>query len=1036
MLFNWAAFTSFMSGSTVATAINTGTVIGAVFSVVGFLDKLQKSRREDSDYENLLWNAFFESANATFSKMVAECSVLDWANLRVHQDKLEEVEITHGDKPPFIQIAYDKDKLLTYYSKYFSEMRAVLIQKRIVYREYVDGLFDGIEWKAFQDWRCNFSLLCEGDSLLKEWLNQNRLLDTVSVANGADNHLLQRKITGEYWAQTITFGEGTVPFPARPDNLGPEARERWWAELKQQLDIGPLFLIGPGGMGKSAFLAYLYQTIAEQSPECPFGGAFLLSLDTLLSNAGVKMDPDATPFSNPNKSLLLSRIASKVEGSSCKDWRTVLKWGTVETLNKPVLLLLDGLNEMRSRKRNRGDVYQHIVNEIAALANREEFQNTRLIVTTRIETTGSKTNVECQEQLNDLPMGKYAGGANFRTCILSGISQDLPESDSLSEEMRELLRRPMYYKHFQNRPVPATRYSALKDMYGMLSEQSVENIATNASNRKQQRKCVFEVLLPVIAYHIWVGEEDALNNSYSELVKGCTLRLIAKRFNYSSTNDALKFARTVCTEVGELLEQQEQLLIIEDSQYIFSHQDYRDYLVAEYFLQRLDYLRPAQRKFMLGNADIKIWVDSLRLNTYSRDILKLIYQALSFEANYVGYFSIDRELNYRDLTPACILWYTTAYQLSDLKRLTGIAYQGDLQEDTLAVLKPLVYYALKEAAHAGTPRCHKVLQELSSKLKFHLTEVLMKACELYRNKGEFVTALKITKAAKYVYNNRPRMMSSVINHNEAMIQLYDFMKSEHTKDLSSALKTLQKCAEGTTIIFPYRFSCTIYALLLVSPHPRLKKESAYETFVAALSEEKPLPVRAFWAYYDAIFDKRKQGEDWQPRLYSLRQFLFLLAENKVEAVLSPDFKLDAIEDLANEEATENLSIRVPVSKSPLPTIDSLRLIGAFLKEIDGFDEGWMHYFNGLISYHIDADREKARSEFNLACESSKHKDIRAALWLAYLDGNQEQLHQIYRSEREKANRAGENANMKINSYHVGEYYERDIGRLYNALCTL
>lgn len=1026
MLFDLPVFLAYIS----AVASNVGAIGDATHAVASVLDDRKKSGREDSDYNDLLWNTFIESANKTFRDRVESLSLLNSFKLRSQQNRLKNIVATRGYKPPFTQILYDHEKLFANYSKYFSEMRVVLLQEQIVSPEYLDGLFEDIEKEALKNWFPKFRWLCAEDRLLKEWLNQKHLL----LANGADEHLLRRRITGEYWKQTITFSEGDPPLDGRPDNLNPKAWKSWWTQLKRQLDMGPLFLTGPGGIGKSAFLADLYQAIEEQPLECPFGCVFLLSLDSLFSNVEVKMDSDAAPFSNPNKSLLLSRIASKVEGSSCRNWRAVLKWGTTEKLDKPVLLLLDGLNEMRSRKNDKGDVYQHIVTEITALANRKEFRNTRLIITTRIETTGSKADIECREQLNDLPIEDYAGGASFQTCILSGISQDLPESSSLNEEMRELLRRPMYYKHFQNHPVPATRYGALKDMYGMLSKQSVENIAINDSNRKQQRKCIFEVLLPVIAYHIWIGEKNALSNSDKELMEGCTLWLIANRFNFSNKNDVLKFVRTVCAKAGELLKQQEQLLIIEGNQYIFSHQDYRDYLVAEYFLQRLEYLRPVQGKYMTDDVDIKIWIDSLRLNTYSRDILKLVYQALPFETGYLGYFSIGRELSYKDITPACILWHTIAYQLSDLKRVTGIAYQGDLQNDTLVILKPLVCYALKEAALTGPRRHREVLPELSSKLKFHLTEVLMKACELYRNNKEFETALKITKAAKYAYKNHPRIMSSVINHNEAMIQLYDFMETGNTKNLSTALKTLRKCAEGTTTNPPYRFSCTIYALMLISPHPKLRETSAYKSFKAMLSKEKPLPVRAFWAYYDAIFDERKHGEDWQPRLYSLRQFLFLLAENKVEAILASGFEPSAIEDLVNEEAADNLEIRVPTPESPFPTVDSLRLIRSFLKKIEGFNEGWMHYFNGLISYYIDKDKEKAHSEFNLACERSNFKDTRAALWLAYLNGDRMQLDQVFEEGREKARQTSENT--KINSYHADAYYERDIESLYNALCSL
>lgn len=954
-----------------------------------------KSIREDSDYNDLLWNAFIESANEAFQIRAEEHSLLDRFK-RVCQNQIDETAITYKDELPFIQIVHNQGQLLDIYSDYFSEMKVALTQREMFSVDHLDDLFKNIEVEAFCNWRHIFCSMCASDSLLKEWLNQKQLMGVISVTSGADRHLLLRQVKGECWAQTFSFNNSTDLFPARPDDSDPVAQEKWWMKLSQQLDVGPIFLIGPGGIGKSAFLAYLYQTIEQQPRKCPFGGVFLLSLDTLLSGNKIEIDSDGAPFSNPDNSILLSHIANRAGGdNTCEDWRTMLKWGTLRTANKPILLLLDGLNEMRSRKLTRENVYQHIVNEIAALSNRKEFRNTRLIITSRIEATGNKATSESQEQLNDLPTEEYDGEVNFQICTLNGISLNLPESGSLSKEMRELLRRPMYYKHFLNRTAPSTRYDALKDMYQVLSEQSIGNLGTCDLSRKRRRKCVFEILLPVIAYHFWADRDSskkALRRSYKEFVEKCTLLLIADQFTCSNVSEAVNFARAVCKEADNLLKQQEQILTLSNGQYIFRHQDYRDYLVAEYFLQRLNYLQPASNGCELDD-----------------DV---------------------------DLTPACILWYTIAYQLSDLKGLTGVTYEGNLQEDTLSVLKPLVDYALEETVHVGVRHRHvnnKILPTLSSKLKFHLTEVLMKACELYRNKGNYSRALEITKAAMCVYNNHPRTMASVINHNIAMVHLYTFMASGDAQELSNSLRTLRKCAEGSLTIPPYRYSCNVFALMLVSPHPKLKAQPAYEKFVTALSKETPLPIRAFWAYYDAIFDERKQGEDWQLRLYSLRQLLFLLAENKVKAVLGADFDLVTIENLANM-AYDNIT--VPDPESPLPTADSLRLIRTLLKKFERFDEGWIHYLNGLICFYIDKNLEKAHHEFNLAYKSSDQKDLRSALWLAYLNRNRQKLHRIYKVGLENKKHGIENANMKITSYHVGEYYERDIGRLYRALCTL
>lgn len=1036
MLFDLAAFIVFMSGPAITAVGSTIALGGTGHSVVKWLEKLRESGRKDSDYNDLLWDAFIKSADETFKEKVLKCSLLDRLNLGLHQVQIEGFGTASENRQPFIQIVHNRDQLLSCYSRYFAEMREVLEREKILSSEHLRSVFHNIEVEAFQNWRQKFCSMCANDSLLKEWLNQKQLLGTVSLASGVDDHLLRQQIRGDYWTQTITFGKISESVFARPNGSDPEDQENWWNELSRKLDAGPLFLSGPGGIGKSAFLVYLYQTIIKQPKGCPFGGVFLLSLDTMISGDQVEIEPDEAPFYTPDKSPLLTHLAKRVgDGSTCENWRTMLKWGTPETADKPILLLLDGLNEMRSRKLTKGDMYQHIISEIAALANRSTFRNVRLIVTSRIEFSDSKADRECQEQLNDLPMEEYAGGAVFQLCTLSGITVNLPKNISLSDEMQELLRRPMYYKHFHNRSAPSTQYAALKDMYQTLSEQSIGNIATDFLYRKRLRKCVFEILLPIIAYHCWINRDSskkALSKSYKEFVERCTLVLIADRFEFPTANHAVDFAKAVCREANDLLKQQEQILTVDNGQYIFYHQDYRDYLVAEYFIQRLTYLRGNHE--LDSYIDISTWVESLRLNMYGQDILKLIYQAIPFQTNYVGYFSGEQNLSSEDITPACILWYTVIYQLSDLKSLVGAAYAGDLQEDTLFLLRPLVDYVLEETALANISRrqnCDGVLPTLSYKLKFHLTEVLMKACELYRYKKDYSQVINITRAAKYVYKNHPQTMASAINHNIAMAHLYNFMESGDKKNLYTALKMLYKCAKGTVSVPPYRFSCNVFALLLVSPHPKLEKEQAYKKFVRTLPKDKASWAHALWAYYDAIFDVRKEGEDWLLRLYSVRQFLFLLAENKVEAILRCGFNSNTLQNLAQQEALGNISFCKPSSGHPIPTTGNLHLIKAFLKKISRFERSWIHYLNGLVCYFVDVDTKKARLEFKQACD----EDARAALWLAYLDRDRKRLRQIYETEQANAEKKSRKADTKVNSYHAGRYFERDFGGLYRALCN-
>ena len=133
------------------------------------------------------------------------------------------------------------------------------------------------------------------------------------------------------------------------------------------------------------------------------------------------------------------------------------------------------------------------------------------------------------------------------------------------------------------------------------------------------------------------------------------------------------------------------------------HQDYRDFLVAKYFLQR--------KKYMWERPDDPQWQEadtlhSLSLNTYGTDIMHLIYQAVGFseppqageDSNFVREFYRDIDFSQQGgIYPGHILWYTTVYQLVDMCGLERISYGGEnLAEDALRIFRPILEYVRNE----------------------------------------------------------------------------------------------------------------------------------------------------------------------------------------------------------------------------------------------------------------------------------------------------------------------------------------------------
>lgn len=1042
---------NFLTGNSVTGFLNTVGLYSAFQPFKDVLDKLIKTKQGKDTFEAMLSAAFFRAAYETISEKAADSSFWDSVKLCLGQSKIEKsVDSSFPEQYRAFPLYKEAEGIYQCYQDLFADLCRIMTVTKSLPEKRLNGIFkdETLERSACGKWDSLLAKMKNDYPDFNSWMETLRYeklsKQTASYDRlkffGADDHLLKREVDGEYWPQEIKIGGQSIS--ARPDPLSSEKQKCWWDDLKNLLSNHVLFLIGPGGMGKSAFLVYLYQTVKQGWTDCPFGGVFLISLDTLFSTYEDAQNLDAPAFSNPDHSILLLHIAKRSGGANTQNlWNDILSMGRRKTLTKPILLLLDGLNEVQDKKMHQMSIYNQIISEISALGDKNKYPNVCLIITSRIETGSGISEKQIKKQVEDQLNDFYlTGETKWQNAILKGISDPLLLDIPVGEEMKALLQRPMYYKYFKEcaaDDLPKTQYEALSIMYCVLSQQSKHNVAV--SSAQKIRECVWTSFLPVLAYHQWASakltKNEYMKKSAEELVHKCSLQLIKSQFKLSDPFDdeALTLARNASSHADAILSGQEQLLICdpEEETYTFAHQDYRDYLVAEYFLQRLRYIGKHFRDCPLESEQGRAnWVDSMRLNTYGKDTLRLVYQALSFETKYVEYFSIDRFLDASDITPACIMWFTTAYQLSDMCRLASIEYLGsNLYKDTLTVLEPLVTYVCNEANNQR----NAVLPQLSPALKFHLIEILMKSCELYRRLGDFQNAIEIIEAAKYICDSKTGSMLRVIDYNRAKVYLHEFMENGITDNLSNALNTLYKCAIWKGSIPPHRFSCIAFGMIIVSPHPRLKAEVAYQEFVNEISyKEHPL-VAAFWAYYSAIFDAQKAGEGWLPRLYAIRQFLMLLAENKIQVNACDGLNFDAIDIRCLTEALRKskFSVLIPETPSPIPSDDNLRMIRRFLNEAREFDQAWNYYLNGLIKYILDGKKDDAYKQFKKAVEKSNGNDFKSRLWLAYLNGNIAELEQAYQEGFQKVSNSEKN--VDITSYHPGEYYDRDVGSLFATL---
>ena len=312
----------------------------------------------------------------------------------------------------------------------------------------------------------------------------------------------------------------------------------------------------------------------------------------------------------------------------------------------------------------------------------------------------------------------------------------------------------------------------------------------------------------------------------------------------------------------------------------------------------------------------------------------------------------------------------------------------------------------------------------------------MKSCEAYRTQGNLEKARQMIAAAQYVYQKEPAALPHIVEHNNAHLDLNELFYDK-TENMSDALQKLLKCATRVDAIQPQRYSCSMLSMLLVSPQSILANRPEYQGFVASLplGSDGSVILYAFWMAYDAIFncDKFAEENNWSPRLYYVRQFLFFLAENRVQVFRHSDWPFAESDffNLKRQHILQQITVRETENGvPPLPTEDNLQFIRIALKAIAGYERDWIYYLSGLIEYKLNNDEAAAREQFHGALNKTPGY-IRAQLWLAFLDRDIQKLAAVHKRGREVAQQRP--VVQAINAYPQSEYYERDITSLYHAL---
>lgn len=831
------------------------------------------------------------------------------------------------------------------------------------------------------------------------------------------NSLMRHVPDNEYLNQDLlVLGDEECTISARPMQ---DKEEEWWRQLSAILKDGPMLLLASGGMGKTTFLSYLYHSIKDKTNKM-FGGVIYMTLYSVI-NTTEKPSTDDMPFFNATESLIMKRISVSSGGETeAGGWLRLL---TSQNGNQPILVLLDGLNELEAKGQTNPYAYTQIIREIKELANQTHFPGVRVIVTSRRESNKRAEDQNKSEKDNekrgDIEYSRILNDDEekllFRIARLTGVSGNYLEKIH-GDEMKELLSRPLYYRYFHNKydeeNLPRTKYQALREMYEVLCRQCQQNL--NLSSKIQDITLLLRYYLPIVANNMVLNGNMGFNiiPYYDNAFLGeinCALMTVA---GYALGKNQLKI---LINEAIPVLAKRENLLFNDGTGYQFVHQDFRDFLAALYYLDRIG--------LMLSNPDDIIWspeepgpIRGMDFAEFSSDIDSLIYSALDIdnlnEQNLIDYRNRFLLLG-RKLKHAHILLEYAAIQLEDYynKRKATIAL---LRNATQEIIYPIREYFI------NFPEKLNRFNEYQRRI---LDQIFIKSAELFRREREFCNA---RDSLSLVRNGLEA------NHARAKIDIEEAYSVPNAQDsdqkLLDALETLYFCAcpeSGS----PYVFSSNLLARLLTSPQPDIKSRRSFREFLKHhnLESEAAQFEKSFWIYYRAIYQNDLEDGKWKNLRYTAEQLIRLLAENKIEVTILNSSVLHA-EGLHRRCDRNECKVKAVTQGSSLPSVINTTLIEEILSNIRPYVAGsFIKYMDGLIAYNKN-EIEKAIEYF------SGSADTRAKMLLAYLKEDRDELMKVYQKSQWEAEN-GQGGRQPYENYNSFEYFERDIGRLYKELIT-
>lgn len=679
---------------------------------------------------------------------------------------------------------------------------------------------------------------------------------------------------------------------------------------------------GAGGQGKTRLVTEIKNR--SQNSEI-FSYVFSIELTILMPTVESFMK------SKIGSGTITNFILSYISENTNANFENVYCSAT-DTTKKPVLLMLDGFNELYTS-----------TNPVAIKILTEEIQ--------RISTEWSNTYIiiTCRSVGDDLDFkNRYQSLHNYQQFNLSGVpekeySDYIKAHPNMTDTIKNLVSIPLYYNYLSTLEdkIPTTQFDLLIQIYGKLFRQS---------QCTSEDYYAFYIVSPYIAQTIdnYANNQITsaqitqivrnLHNKNLDLLFETTLEITGDKNIFSYTEISVE-------KVCKILTQNGPLVSCNDNKYFkFRHDDIKDSMIAFNVLRNIKTLENSY-----NTNDISAVCDIYADLNVSVSVAKLVKEKLQLNdkktvgKNLENIYSSIIVNNDFELNEAAILYVHTAFLIADYLQIPYNSIENSLHKILSTATKECMLYQ----QNGNLDQIINIPDEkLNLRCRLALADVFSKECEYFRRNRKYVTGLNLAKLAERISPDNQQIINQkaklyihlhrdIITKRE-LLEVFD-IKSEGFAKVDDLYVDALSLLEYNSEKFNFNLSSSILGMLYSVSAPYL---------IRCTSQQFDF-VKAFWADYCTVTTKKQKNYSKREIDYPIRQAVALLLKGYVRLRNGFIYKSGILAKL-------NLSSLEEGDKNPL-RIDNNTLAFAedLLKLADGQYIKGLNYQRGMIKMFSD-----------------------------------------------------------------------------------